>query len=96
MCYYDFFVGMIVSIIFLIITLVIYANVPRLRILRGKLLMCYMAAVVAYYTCMSINHAEYLMDYSLMCSILGFLCYVSALLALFFLNAVNIDYFMTF
>ena len=87
---------MIFSIIALIITLLIYVLVPDLQNLRGKLLMSYMAAIVVFYTFVAIDKADLLELATIPCTLVGFISYGSALMAIFFLNAISIDYFTAF
>ena len=87
---------MIFSNIFLIIALAIYILLPKLQDLRGKLLMSYMAAIVVFYTFVAIDKAKLLQASSIPCTLVGFISYGSALMAIFFLNTINIDYFTAF
>ena len=87
---------MIFSNIALIITLVIYVLVPHLQTLRGKLLMSYMAAIVVFYTFLAVDKAELLESSTIPCTLVGFISYGSALIAIFFLNAISFDYFTAF
>lgn len=87
---------MIFSIIFLLITLAIYAYVKELRNLRGKLLMNYMVSLIIFYIFGIIARKDFLPHPSVVCTINGFLSYASALMAIFMLNVIAIDYFTSF
>ena len=87
---------MIGSIIALIITLLVYVLVPHLQTLRGKLLMSYMAAIVVFYTFLAVDKAELLESSTIPCTLVGFLAYGGALMAILFLNAISFDYFTAF
>jgi hypothetical protein len=52
--YTSYPVGMIISTIFMIITLIVYALLPELRNLHGKLLMCHVSSLLVAYIALAL------------------------------------------
>ena len=52
-------IGMLISVVFLLLTFLVYAIVPELHNLHGKTLMCHMATLIVAYTGLVILKADY-------------------------------------
>lgn len=90
-------IGMIVSVLFLLITFMVYAIVPELHNLHGKTLMCHMASLIAAYTGLVIHKFdfEYLSHHSV-CIFLAYIMYFSFIASFFWLNVMCFDIWWTF
>lgn len=65
-------IGMIASIPFLLITVIIYAIIPQLRNIYGKSLMCYLSCLVIAYTFLAVVNLDHNGDmHKVLCTILG-------------------------
>ncbi|XP_050093983.1 G-protein coupled receptor Mth2-like [Anopheles aquasalis] len=87
--------GMIISVPFLIATLIVYILIPDLRNIPGKSLMCYVLALTSsYVTLVVIKRSVIIMpDW---CQLVGYLCYYSLMSSFFWLNVMAFDIFWTF
>ncbi|XP_055537392.1 G-protein coupled receptor Mth2-like isoform X4 [Wyeomyia smithii] len=85
--------GIVLSIPFLVATLLIYVCIPELRNIHGKSLICYtLALTVTYIVLLFINFHSTVIP----CSVLGYMLYFSVLVSFFWLNVMCIDIFWTF
>jgi G protein-coupled receptor Mth (Methuselah protein) len=89
------FLGLFVSLPFLIVTLLVYALIPELRNVHGKCMMCYLTNMVIGYTLIPMvllkNHYD-----SPMCEILAYVTYYTILLNFFWVNVICFDIWWTF
>uniref|UniRef100_A0A1Q3FLM5 Putative g-protein coupled receptor mth2 n=1 Tax=Culex tarsalis TaxID=7177 RepID=A0A1Q3FLM5_CULTA len=86
-------IGIIISIPFLLATLLIYACLPELRNIHGKSLICYVFSLTCTY--LVILHLN--MNWDLIpCEIVGYLFYFWVLVSFFWLNVMCFDIFWTF
>ncbi|XP_055537389.1 G-protein coupled receptor Mth2-like isoform X1 [Wyeomyia smithii] len=86
-------IGIVLSIPFLVATLLIYVCIPELRNIHGKSLICYtLALTVTYIVLLFINFHSTVIP----CSVLGYMLYFSVLVSFFWLNVMCIDIFWTF
>ncbi|KXJ82612.1 hypothetical protein RP20_CCG012774 [Aedes albopictus] len=86
-------VGLILSIPFLLATLLIYAWIPELRNIHGKSLICYIFALTNAYIVLLIMHFG---SNAIPCEAQGYLLYFFVLVAFFWLNVMCFDIFWTF
>ncbi|XP_046390267.1 probable G-protein coupled receptor Mth-like 3 [Ischnura elegans] len=88
--------GMIISIIFLSISLFVHAYIRELRNLHGKCLMCHISSLLTAYIFLSIVQifGKFLDDNS--CTAAGLIVYFSFLSTFLWLNIMCIDMFITF
>ncbi|XP_058464529.1 G-protein coupled receptor Mth2-like isoform X3 [Malaya genurostris] len=86
-------VGIILSIPFLLATLIIYTCIPELRNIHGKSLICYILALTfAYVMLLLINFQTSFIP----CNVMGYMLYYSVLVSFFWLNVMCFDIFWTF
>lgn len=91
-CFCSFNLGMLMSVLFLIITLVIYGCIPSLQNLNGKCLLCYLATLAFGYTILSgvqLNSSNYMQP--LLCDSVGYLVYFTLFSAFLWLSVINFD-----
>lgn len=88
-----FIIGLILSIPFLLATLLIYAWIPELRNIHGKSLICYIFALTNAYIVLLIMHFG---SNAIPCEAQGYLLYFFVLVAFFWLNVMCFDIFWTF
>lgn len=89
---------MIVSIVFLIVTFIIYALIPELRNLHGKCLMCYVVALALLFGFLStvqLDKSLFLIG-SRNCTLVGYLLYFSVILSFTWLTIMCYDIFRTY
>lgn len=87
---------MLISVIFIVATLLVYGFVPKLRNLNGKCLMCYLATLVTGYSILSylqINE-EYII--SPLCTVVAHVVYFALISAFLWLNVLNFDQLQSF
>ncbi|XP_055619910.1 G-protein coupled receptor Mth2-like isoform X2 [Toxorhynchites rutilus septentrionalis] len=85
--------GIVLSIPFLVATLLIYACIPDLRNIHGKSLICYVLALtIAYVVLLLINFNIAIIP----CNVQGYVLYFSVLVSFFWLNVMCFDIFWTF
>lgn len=92
-----FFEGMLMSVFFLIITLIIYGCIPTLQNLNGKCLLCYLATLAFGYTLLSgvqLNSSNYMQP--LLCDSVGYLVYFTLFSAFLWLSVINFDLWLNF
>lgn len=65
------FVLLIVSCVFSLITLLVYACLPSLRNLHGKTLMCYVSSLLSAYICLAITYQINANDAPITCKVVG-------------------------
>ncbi|XP_046390301.1 probable G-protein coupled receptor Mth-like 3 [Ischnura elegans] len=89
-------IGMIVSSVFLLLSIAVYAIVPKLCNLSGKLMICYMVSLLCSFISLTVvqKDGESLQDKA--CVVLGFIMYFSMLCTFFWLNVLCIDITLTF
>ncbi|XP_063697183.1 G-protein coupled receptor Mth2-like [Culicoides brevitarsis] len=90
--------GMLISVPFLIITLIVYMIFPELRNVHGLSLMSFVGALTLAYTFLGITNATSLNAHKnpLQCTIFGYITYFSMMLSYFWLNVMGFDIFWTF
>lgn len=89
--------GMLMSVFFLIITLIIYGCIPALQNLNSKCLLCYLATLAFGYTLLSgvqLNSSNYLQP--LLCDSVGYLVYFTLFSAFLWLSVINFDLWLNF
>ncbi|XP_055619911.1 G-protein coupled receptor Mth2-like isoform X3 [Toxorhynchites rutilus septentrionalis] len=90
---YSSIIGIVLSIPFLVATLLIYACIPDLRNIHGKSLICYVLALtIAYVVLLLINFNIAIIP----CNVQGYVLYFSVLVSFFWLNVMCFDIFWTF
>lgn len=94
----NFFSGMMISILFLIITLAIYAFIPELRNLHGKCMMSYITALILLFICLSTIQFDlsFLVLGSNACYFAGYLAYFSVMLCFCWLTIMCFDVWKTY
>uniref|UniRef100_A0A8D8H9W1 G-protein coupled receptor Mth2 n=2 Tax=Culex pipiens TaxID=7175 RepID=A0A8D8H9W1_CULPI len=86
-------IGIIISIPFLLATLLIYACLPELRNIHGKSLICYVFSLTcAYLVILHLNMGWGFIP----CKVVGYLFYFWVLVSFFWLNVMCFDIFWTF
>lgn len=86
---------MLISVIFLSITLIVYTILPELRTLDGKLLMGYCAALALSFILLATIQLHIVGDSEKLCTVVGFLAYLFVIMAFFWLNVISFDVWMT-
>lgn len=81
-----------ISVVFLIVTLIVYIVLPELRNLQGWNLMCYIGCLTIYYLCMFMAISLNIGDRTL-CSTVGYLAYYFGQATFFWLNIMCIEIF---
>lgn len=89
---------MILSIPFLVATLLVYALIKELRAtLNGKSLMCYVLGLIVAYTFLAtvqLNGATQIAP--IPCKMFGFTIYFALMFSFFWLNVISFDIWWTF
>lgn len=88
---------MLMSVFFLIVTLIIYGCIPKLLDLNGKCLLCYLATLAFGYTLLSgvqLNSSNYMQP--LLCDSVGYLVYFTLFSAFLWLSVINFDLWLNF
>uniref|UniRef100_A0A182N960 G-protein coupled receptors family 2 profile 2 domain-containing protein n=1 Tax=Anopheles dirus TaxID=7168 RepID=A0A182N960_9DIPT len=88
--------GMIISIPFLIATLIVYALIPDLRNIPGKSLMCYVFVLTVSYLALVLIKRSLFDDSPDWCTLIGYAYYFSVMSSFFWLNLMAFDIFWTF
>ncbi|XP_037940672.1 G-protein coupled receptor Mth2-like isoform X2 [Teleopsis dalmanni] len=89
-------VAMLISIPFFVLTILVYACLPKLRNLHGKCLICYLISLTSGYSHLVMNNF-YSTSYSdFKCTFLGFTGYFSFMAAYLWLNVISIDLWHNF
>lgn len=92
--------GMLFSVIFLLITFLVYAIIPELRNLNGKFLMSYVVSLAFSFVLLSIINSPTLarkgkITLGVTCKTFGYLFYVCMLSSFFWLNAMSFNIWKT-
>jgi hypothetical protein len=85
------FSGMLISAVFLVITLLIYILLPELRDAKGKILICYITALTISFIFLPMIQLGLVHSYSKLCTIVGYLFHVFILISFFWLNVMAFD-----
>lgn len=91
--------GMLISIPFLLITLLVYAFIRELRAtIHGKSLICYVFGLTVGYTLMAVFQFSDINsnNYFTLCTTFGFIAYFSFISSFFWLNVISFDIWWTF
>lgn len=89
--------GMLISVLFIVATLFVYGCIPKLRNLRGKCVMCFLATLAIAYILLSyvqLNGSNHIADS--FCVSLAHLIYLSFLSAFAWSNVINFDLWLGF
>lgn len=92
-----FLSGMILSVIFIIITLLVYTFIPVMRNLYGKCLLCYLVSLAIAYSliaALQLNGSNYIEPY--LCYSIAYTIYFSFLSTFLWLNVMNFDLWLNF
>ncbi|XP_012265831.2 G-protein coupled receptor Mth2-like isoform X1 [Athalia rosae] len=91
------YVGAIISVPFLIVTIVVYSVLKELRNIHGSTLRCYLFCLIATYITLAIDRILP-PDYSAgpFCLFVGFTIYISFLASFFWLNVMSVDIWWRF
>ncbi|XP_071446665.1 probable G-protein coupled receptor Mth-like 3 [Hetaerina americana] len=89
-------IGMVISIVFIVASLAVYAIEPKLRNLCGKCMIFYMCSLLSSYVTLTTVQVigESIPDGG--CRVFGFIIYFSLLCTFFWLNILCIDITLTF
>lgn len=93
-----FFLVMLSSVPFLMVTFLIYGCIKELRNLHGKCLMCYWSGLIVMFLSFSLiqlNHTK-LQSYQSICTTAGYVAYISILTCFSWLNIMCYDINSTF
>lgn len=88
---------MLLSVVFIIVTLIIFGCIPKLQSLNGKCLICYLATLALGYTFLSgaqLNGTT--LNQPLLCDSVGYLVYFTLLSAFLWLSVINFDLWLSF
>lgn len=90
--HFEFQIGMLLSVLFILITLFVYSCIPKLRNLNGKCLMCYLVALAIAYALLSFIEL-YGPNYinPILCYVAGYLIYCSFLAVFSWLSVINVN-----
>lgn len=92
-----FLIGMLISVPFIIVTLLVYGCIPKLQNLYGKCLMCYLISLATSYITLSWTLLySWQWIQTQICYFIGYLTYFSFLSALLWLNVMNFDLWLSF
>lgn len=87
---------MIISIPFLVATLIVYALIPDLRNIPGKSLMCYVLMLMVSYLALILIKRSVFDGSPDWCTGIGYAYYFSVMSSFFWLNLMAFDIFWTF
>lgn len=88
---------MLLSVVFIIVTLIVYAFVPKVRRLNEKCLMCYMLTLgIAFSVLAATQLSELEPTVSVMCTFSGYFLNFSFLSIFLWLNVINFDLWLSF
>lgn len=94
---FDFDLGMLFSVSFIIVTLIIIGCIPKLQTLNGKCLICYLATLALGYTFLSgVQLSGTHFNQPLLCDSVGYLIYFTLLSAFLWLSVINFDLWLNF
>lgn len=85
---------MLISVPFLLVTLLVYSLIPELRNLHGKCLMCYVFGLTVLYIWLSLIQLEKI--HHQICTFAGFTVYISSLWCFAWLNVMCFDIWSVF
>lgn len=88
---------MLLSVMFIIVTLLVYGCIPKLRSLYGKCLLCYLIQLAIAYTFVSalqLNGYNYIQKW--LCYSIAYVVYFAFLSAFLWLNVLNFDFWLNF
>lgn len=91
------FLGMMLSVPFLIATFLVYALLPELRNIHGKCLLCYLFSLTIGYSSLALlqlNGSNYIDP--VLCRSAGFTAYFSFVCAFLWLNVISFDLWWNF
>ncbi|XP_050072914.1 G-protein coupled receptor Mth2-like [Anopheles maculipalpis] len=88
--------GMIISIPFLVATLIVYALIPDLRNIPGKSLMCYVFALAVSYLALILIKRSVFDNSPDWCTAIGYVYYFAVMSSFFWLNVMAFDIYWTF
>ncbi|XP_026470469.1 G-protein coupled receptor Mth2-like [Ctenocephalides felis] len=89
-------VGLIISIIFLILTFLVYLILPELHTIHGKALMHYVGALATAYSFLAVIQISTRSMGDAECISYGMICYVAFILSYFWLNIMSFDIWWAF
>lgn len=88
---------MVLSVVFILLTLLVYAVVPKLRNLNGKCLMCYLAALsIGFILTAWMKLSGWHHVHPAVCYFIAYLMYFSLISAFSWLNVLNFDLWLSF
>lgn len=83
--------GMVLSVVFLIVTTLIYSLIPKLRDLHGKCIICYSATLAVAYFFMALVQDVYTYIEGWFCYFSAYVIYYSLLATFLWLSVLNFD-----
>lgn len=87
--------GMLISVVFIIATLIVYGWIPKLRNLNGKCLMNYLTMLAIGYALMAWTQTNSLYkDQALLCFSIGYTVYFTFCSAFSWLTVINYDFWL--
>lgn len=87
---------MLISIPFLLITLLVYGWIKELRNLHGKCLMSYVWSLTILYLSLFLIRTESAVKVGWLCQNIGYVTFVAILMCFFWLNVMCYDIWATF
>ncbi|XP_055382157.1 G-protein coupled receptor Mth2-like [Condylostylus longicornis] len=81
---------------FMIITIIVYLAIKKLRNLHGKALVCHLSSLSISYFCLAGILLGNNRDYFEVCTVIGYICYFTILSAYFWLSAISFDLWFNF
>lgn len=88
---------MLLSVLFLVATILIYSLIPKLRDLHGKCLICYSVALAIGFSTLALvqlNSSDYIEKR--FCYFAAYVIYYSLLSAYFWMNVLNFDLWLSY
>lgn len=82
--------GMLISVVFLLITFMVYVILPELRDLDGKLLMCYMASLAVSFIFLATIQLL-LLSLNSTCTFMGYSVQFFLIMSFLWLNVISFD-----
>uniref|UniRef100_A0A6M2E015 Putative g protein-coupled receptor n=1 Tax=Xenopsylla cheopis TaxID=163159 RepID=A0A6M2E015_XENCH len=89
-------VGLVISIIFLILTFLVYLVLPELHTIHGKVLMHYVGALAVAYSLLAFIQISTKSISDGECVSYGMICYIAFILSFFWLNIMSFDIWWAF
>lgn len=90
---------MLVSVLFIIATLIIYGCVPKIRHLQEKCVMCYLVVLATAFTILSVTQLSEsisLLVESTLCAVIPYVLHFSILSIFLWLNVINFELWLSF